>query len=1086
MKKLISALLSLGCLLACAAAIMPAQNASVTNGNSIVLSAYAAEEAADDDINTSPGINAASYRYQFADASYYTTTIAPVSIKEKVSDKLTIDYTQWPLDESNKVKTDVPVYSYYKITVTHKEGKKTVTDLTEYRVGLAKGVNTELDAAPSQTVEVPEYVKNYMSSKFADQTVDAGKVTVIGAGAYKGSYLKTIDLTGISVIGKGAFESCSYITEITLPQTVNYIGDSAFASSGLKTLTVNCDMPMIPNSFCESTKLTKITFAHPEYIRQIGKAAFKNTPVTATIFEEWAGKDVSGYEELHVLDSAYEGCTSIKSVKMPDNLTFLEKSVFKGCTSLSQLVIGKNTLSLDAECCADCTALDTIVFNDKLFSLGGGVFSGCTSLKKVENMPNTINDWVEVTKNTGYGFGNNMFANCTSLISVKLPDSITKIPEGVFKGCTALNYVYNSQNITSIGLEAFQGCTHLLEATYPKVEAIENNAFDGCSDLKAIKFEKCSSIGDYAFRNCKSATAFAVADCSTVGKNALEGCIGLKSIKLLSEKYGEYVFKNCSNAQTIEIKCDNMAQTPKGMCSGCAALTTLNGDLSKVPIISAYSFENCTSLKDVNFSSVRIIEESAFVNCSSLKSICKGAITAEDYGAMCFQNCTALTAEVSGNISTIGASAFQNSAITKVNVNGMVGGTVVIGKSAFADCPNLTAASILSPQGAVFSVGDAVFSNCPKLASADYAGPVVTASMFKDCTDLKDVWISSTTISANAFENCTSLPKVMSKADPSKSIIAKEVGDAAFKNCAALAIAPADKNTTYTGSQQYYGTAITKADANMLTAGMFGNCKKLASVTLASDIKSIPAGTFQNCEALTALNLNDMLSIGNNAFAGAGLKEVKIENAQTVGTGAFLGCGNLAKVDVSAESIGKQAFANNTHLTEAAVCTKTLGDQAFYGDTALTKVNLQNSDSRVLNSIGAGAFNNCNALTDLVVPGSPAKIGSQAFGFLGGKVNPDFLAVGDSGSSVQTYANKNKIAFCDTKEYDPAERAKRNTPGDVDGNGLVSVADAVKLQKYLLGAEPNPDSVRANNADLNKDQKLNAVDLTLLKMKLLK
>lgn len=1081
MKKLISALLSLGCLLACAAAIMPAQSVSETNGSSIVLSANAA-----DDTNISPGKNAASYRYQFADASYYTTSISAVSIRQVLSNNTAIDYTQWPLDESNKVKTDVPIYSYFKITVTHKEGNSTVTDLTEYRVGLVKGVNTELDAAPCQTVEVPEYVQNYMSEKFGEQTVDAGKVTVIAPNAYRGAYLKTIDLTGIAVIGASAFSGCSYITEITLPESVNYVGASAFASSGLKTLTVNCDMPMVPTSLCESTQLTKITFAHPELIRQIGKAAFRNTPVTTTLFADWVGKDVSGYENLQVLDSAYEGCKSIKSVKMPDNLIFLEQSVFKGCTSLSELVIGKNTLSLDAQCCAGCTALDTIVFNDKLYSLGGAVFSGCTSLKKVENMPNTIEDWVAVTSSTGYGFGNNMFANCTSLISVKLPDSITKIPEGVFKGCTALNYVYNSQNITSIGKEAFQGCAHLLEATYPKVEAIENYAFDGCSDLKAIKFEKCSSIGDYAFRNCKSATAFAVAECSAVGKNALEGCAGLKSIKLLSDKYGEYVFKNCSAAQTIEIKCDNMAQTPKGMCSGCTALTTLTGDLSKVPIITAYSFENCTSLKDVNFSSVRIIEQSAFANCSSLKSICKGAITAEDYGAKCFQNCTALTAEVSGNISTIGESAFQNSAITKVNVNGMVGGTVVIGRSAFADCPNLASATVLSPQGAVFSVGSSIFSNCPKLTSADYAGPIITAGMFKDCTALKDVFVSATTISANAFENCTSLPKVMSKAEPSKSIIAKEMGDAAFKNCSALATAPSDKNTTYTGSQQYYGTAITKADTSMLTAGMFANCKKLASVTLASDIKSIPANTFQNCEALTALNLNDMLSIGNNAFAGSGMQEVKIENAQTIGTGAFLGCNDLTKIDVSAETIGLQAFANSTQLREATVCTASLGDQAFAGDTALTKVNLQNSDSRVLNSIGNLAFNNCNSLTDLVVPGSPAKIGSQAFGFVNGRVNPDFLAVGDSGSSVQTYADKSKVAFCDTKDYDPAERAKRNTPGDVDGNGLVSVADAVKLEKYLLGSEPDPTSIRANNADLNKDQKLNAVDLTLLKMKLLK
>ena len=147
---------------------------------------------------------------------------------------------------------------------------------------------------------------------------------------------------------------------------------------------------------------------------------------------------------------------------------------------------------------------------------------------------------------------------------------------------------------------------------------------------------------------------------------------------------------------------------------------------------------------------------------------------------------------------------------------------------------------------------------------------------------------------------------------------------------------------------------------------------------------------------------------------------------------------------------------------------------------------LQNSDTRVLNNIGTDAFSNCAALTDLVIPGSPATIGYHAFGFTNNKVTEDFLCAGESDSTVKTYADANKVPFCDIKEYDPAERAKRNTPGDVDGNGLVSVADAVKLTKYLLGSDPEPEKLKAGNADLNKDQKINAVDLTLLKMKLLK
>lgn len=1085
MKKLFAALLSLGCLLACAAAVLPAGTASAQPESGIVLSASAADSVAE---GTSPGIYAGSYQYPFADASYYNTTIAVVPIKGKIDDK-SVDYTQWPVDpDTNKAKADVPLYSFYKITVSHTEEKKTVTDLVEYRIGLAQCLNTDLDSVPAQHVEVPEFVRNYMDEKkYTEQIADDGEVTVIGSNAYKGAYLKTIDLNGIAYIGKNAFASCPYITEITLPESICNVGEGAFAYSGLKTLAVDCEMPAVPQSLCEGTMLTKITFAHPEMVRQIGASAFKKTPVPAALFDEWAGKDVSNYEVLEVLDSAYEDCTSIKSVNMPDNLVVMQKKVFKGCTSLSEVVIGKNTLSIDAESFANCTALDTIIFNDILMSLGGGVFSGCTSLKKVENMPNTLEDWVAVTATTGYGFGNNMFANCTNLTSVALPTSITKIPEGVFRGCTSLNYVYNADNITRIGNSAFQGCNHLLDAKYPKVEAIESYAFDGCSELKEIVYANCTEIGDFAFRNCASAASFEVGKCASVGKNALEGCIGLKSIKLLSDKYGEYVFKNCSNAETISINCENMVQTPKGMCSGCTALTKLEGDVSNVSIIAASTFENCSALETVNFSSVRIIEQSAFANCTSLKSICMGAITAEDYGDKCFQNCSALNAEVSGDISTIGISAFQNSGITKVDVNGMVGGTVVIKKSAFADCPNLTSASVLSPETAVYSVGDAIFSNCPQLKTVVYAGPIITQSMFKDCTALTDIKIDATTINANAFENCSSLTVVKTKADPSKSIIAKELGNAAFKNCAALTKIHSDMNTTYTGTQQYAGCeSLTAAETSVLTAGMFSGCTQLKSVSLPSELNAIPDTVFQNCTSLTEMDLTDMLSIGASAFAGSGLKEVQLENAQTIGAGAFLGCGLLKSIDVSAETVGKQAFANCTQLSDVTVCTTSLGDLAFSGCSALENVKLQNSDSRVLNSIGGNVFSDCAYLTDLVIPGSPEKISTRAFGFVGGKVNPDFLVIGESGSSVQTFAEKNKVAFCAIEDYDPNNRENRTTPGDVDGNGVVSIADAVLLQKYLLGTETDAGKVNAKNADLNKDSKLNAVDLTLLKQKLLK
>ncbi len=57
--------------------------------------------------------------------------------------------------------------------------------------------------------------------------------------------------------------------------------------------------------------------------------------------------------------------------------------------------------------------------------------------------------------------------------------------------------------------------------------------------------------------------------------------------------------------------------------------------------------------------------------------------------------------------------------------------------------------------------------------------------------------------------------------------------------------------------------------------------------------------------------------------------------------------------------------------------------------------------------------------------------------------------------------------------------------GDVNGDGTVSVADAVMLQKYLL-TTGDLDAEQAVRADLDGSSSLNAIDLTLLKQMLMK
>lgn len=1050
----------------CAAASLPFVNVPYTtltdSGTAVVASAA----------DAIGGIYEGSYNYEYADTSVYTTSIKPYKVTVKDDNGQNTDISQWEGKNGN-------TYSIYEIKVTSKEDGKLVTNLLEYRIAMVKAKTTALDVVMSEKISIPDSLAAELSAK--DIIVNDSRASVIADSAFAESYLKTIDLSGVEYIGAKAFSKCSYITEITLPDSVRFVGANAFENSGLKTLNVNMEMPVIPASLCANTNLTNITFSHPEYIREIGEAAFKNTPVGAPFFEEWS--NVDSYEFLKIDNNAFENCSSIKNVTIPDNVYMIGQSAFKNCTSMGKLVFGTSVLGADKESFSGCSALSEVVFNSDLDTLGGGAFQGCTSLKDISGLPETLHDWIAVTSTTGTGMGDGVFQGCTSLESADLPKSLTIIPQNTFNGCKALNTVGNYGEIVTIGKGAFQNCSNLFEAVYEKASNIGESAFANCTSMHTLRLPSADIIGKAAFENCSKLETFEVGSCTSVGDDAMKGCTSIKNITLLSDIYGKYVFQNCTSAETISIKTDNMDQTPVGMFSGCTSLKKIDADISKITIAGKETFANCTSLEAINLPSLRIIEQSAFMNCTNLKKIADGAnaIKAEDYGDNCFKNCSSLSVVVEGSISTIGANAFSGSGINRISIEGMTGGTVVIGASAFSECPALTSATILSEKAAEFSVGAGIFKGCDALVSAVYEGPIITANMFKDCTALKDVETNAEVINSSAFENCTSLTMVSERGSSNKStIIAKAIDNAAFKNCASLSVVPFDKSTVFTGNSQFTGCISIKS-ANVgstLTANMFSGCTSLSDVNI-NGITDIPNAAFKDCIKLENIDISGVVTVGSEAFAGSGLSSVKINNAQTIGSSAFKNCNNITSIDVGAKEIKKSAFEGCQFLETAKVYVESIGELAFNNCASLRDVIIQSNDSRKLQSIGASAFNNCNVLYEVVVPNSPT-IGTNAFGKVNNKLNDYFLLVGEKDSSVSTYAEKNKIAFQDINTYDAAERNNgRTTPGDVDGNTIVSAADAVKLQSWLLG-KATPGIVGAN-MDINKDKRVDAYDLVLLR-----
>lgn len=135
-------------------------------------------------------------------------------------------------------------------------------------------------------------------------------------------------------------------------------------------------------------------------------------------------------------------------------------------------------------------------------------FYNCTSLISIE-MPDSITS-----------IGENMaFRGCTSLKSVRISDSVTSIETATFKGCSALEKVVMGNLITKIGDGAFNGCTSLLNIDIPNsVTKIGGATFENCTSLTSVVIPKSvTSIGSQAFKGCTSLTIYCEAESQPSG-----------------------------------------------------------------------------------------------------------------------------------------------------------------------------------------------------------------------------------------------------------------------------------------------------------------------------------------------------------------------------------------------------------------------------------------------------------------------------------------------------------------------------------------------------------------------------------------
>lgn len=304
---------------------------------------------------------------------------------------------------------------------------------------------------------------------------------------------KGIVKSGITHLGARTFVLAENLTSVELPEGLLSIGVSCFNQTGLKSIQFPSTLQKIDdNAFWRGQIAGDVHI--PESVTAIGKNVFNQCPITSVNLPE--GLQVLGGgafsetkltempeipESITVLDSTFQGCTDIKEVTIPSQVTDIS-GAFAG-TGISTVTIPYQVTNY-YRAFNGCKSLEKVVIESQSDTIpsGGsaqGVFQNCTNLKSV-----TLPEWVTT-------IGNYAFSGCTSLKDTAFLKDVKNIGEFAFqKAGLSVNLVLNA---TSIGYKAFIDCVNLgpnvCLANVATIGANGNTTvFNNCTGLTGVKY----------------------------------------------------------------------------------------------------------------------------------------------------------------------------------------------------------------------------------------------------------------------------------------------------------------------------------------------------------------------------------------------------------------------------------------------------------------------------------------------------------------------------------------------------------------------------------------------------------------------
>ena len=209
---------------------------------------------------------------------------------------------------------------------------------------------------------------------------------------------------------------------------------------------------------------------------------------------------INGNKVTSIGQMAFNGCSGLKSITIPNSITSIEMLAFRGCSSLTSITIPSSVTHIENSILSRCSSLANLTVEE-----GNSRYDSrdnCNAIIDTMNNMLICGSRNTVIPSSVLSIGKEAFSECNGLTSITIPKGVLSIGEYAFTHCRDLTSITIPEGVESIGLAAFNECSSLTNVTIPKsVTSIGDSAFEGCNENLVIYGVGGSVAESYAKEN---------------------------------------------------------------------------------------------------------------------------------------------------------------------------------------------------------------------------------------------------------------------------------------------------------------------------------------------------------------------------------------------------------------------------------------------------------------------------------------------------------------------------------------------------------------------------------------------------------